>query len=230
MEYENIRKATFLERPNRFIAICLLEGKKIVAHVKNTGRCKELLIPGTAVYLESSANPKRKTAFSLVGVQKGDMLVNIDSTAPNKVVFEALTKRTIILPGFEDISLIKQEAVYQNSRFDFYLEAKNNKAFLEVKGVTLEQDGVAMFPDAPTERGVKHLEELQAALAEGYLCHVFFIIQMKGIKYFTPNYLTHPLFGETLAKAREKGVKVSAYECNVTPNSMEIVCPIEVRI
>lgn len=230
MVYENIKKAIFHNRPNRFVARCFLEGKEVIVHVKNTGRCKELLIPGATVYLEVSQNPKRKTPYSLIAVEKGDILVNTDSTAPNKVVFEALTMGTIVLPGLQNISLIKQEAFYNNSRFDFYVETKHNKAFIEVKGVTLEENGVAMFPDAPTERGVKHLEELIEARGKGYLSYVLFIIQMKGIKYFMPNYATHPLFGETLSRAKEKGVQVCAYDCHVTPNSLDISSPVQVKI
>lgn len=230
MKYQNIKRAIFESRPNRFIAYCLLDGKQVTAHVRNTGRCREILIPGTKVYLEPSHKTERKTPYSLVGAEKGDMLINIDSTAPNKVVFEALSNKKLVLPDLDNIFSLKKEAIYNNSRFDFYIESETSKALVEVKGVTLEENGVAMFPDAPTERGVKHIEELMKALDEGYLSYMLFIIQMKGVKYFRPNFSMHRLFGETLAKAKEKGVKILAYDCNVTADSLEIADLLEVRI
>lgn len=230
MEYSNVVQATFINRPNRFIAHCLLDEQKVVAHVKNTGRCKELLIPGATVYLEPSNNPKRKTAYSLIGVKKGNNLVNIDSAAPNEVVYEALANKHIRLPGLEDIIYLKKEAVYNTSRFDFYLETQEQKAFLEVKGVTLEIDGVAMFPDAPTERGVKHIEELILARKNGYDSYILFIVQMKGVKVFKPNNIMHPLFGETLTKAAHAGVNILAYDCHVSPDSLYVADPLMIKI
>lgn len=230
MKYQNIKRAIFKSRPNRFIAYCLLDGKQVIAHVRNTGRCREILIPGTTVYLEPSRNLERKTSYSLVGAEKGETLINIDSTAPNKIVFEALSNKKIVLPDLDNVFFLKKETIYNNSRFDFYLENEATRALIEVKGVTLEENGVALFPDAPTERGVKHIEELMMALDEGYSTYMLFIIQMKGVKYFSPNYAMHPLFGETLAKAKEKGVKILAYDCNVTAESLEIADLLEVRI
>ena len=230
MKYQNIIKATFVTRPNRFIAYCKVEEQMVIAHVKNTGRCKELLVPGAVVYLEPANNSKRKTAYSLIGVKKGELLINIDSSAPNKVVFEALKKDSIVLPSLNEIIQIKQEATYQASRFDFYVETKNQKAFIEVKGVTLEEDGIAMFPDAPTERGIKHLEELIIAADNGFLSYIVFIIQMKGVKYFTPNNITHAMFGETLHKAVTSGVNAIAYDCYVAKDLIELADQVPIRV
>ena len=220
MKYEQIVMGRFLERPNRFIAYVDIPGvsDREKVHVKNTGRCKELLIPGSEVYLEKGLNPGRSTAYDLVAVKKGDRLVNMDSQAPNKVVGEWLLKEELI----SDITLIKPETTWGNSRFDFYVEAAGEKAFMEVKGVTLEEDGVVRFPDAPSERAVKHVEELIAAKKAGYQVYVVFVIQMKDVKYFVPNWDTQPAFGEALIKAREAGVKILALDCHVTPNSLEI--------
>ena len=220
MKYEQIVMGRFLERPNRFIAYVDIPGvnDREKVHVKNTGRCKELLTPGAEVYLEKGTNPDRSTAYDFVAVQKGPRLVNMDSQAPNKVVGEWLLKEELI----SDITLIKPETTWGNSRFDFYVEAAGEKAFIEVKGVTLEKDDVVRFPDAPSERAVKHVEELIAAKKAGYKVYVIFVVQMKGAKYFTPNWDTHQGFGEALLKAREAGVEILALDCHVSPDSLEI--------
>ncbi len=217
MRYENIKKAVFLNRPNRFIAEVLIEGKKERVHVKNTGRCRELLIPGAEVYLQESQNPARKTRFDLITVNKGGRLVNMDSQAPNKAVSEWLSEGTLFKPDF-----VKPEFTYGSSRFDFYFEKGEKKGFIEVKGVTLENEGVVSFPDAPTERGTKHLRELVKAAKEGYLAYVFFVIQMKDVKYFTPNFENDRAFSEGLNEAAEAGVKILAYDCFVSPAEMKI--------
>lgn len=220
MKYEQIIKASFLERPNRFVAYVDIPGvsNREKVHVKNTGRCKELLLQGAEVYLEKSTNPERSTAYDLIAVRKGDRIINMDSQAPNKVVGEWLAKGEL----FADVTLMKPETTWGNSRFDFYVESACGKAFIEVKGVTLEEDGVVRFPDAPSERAVKHVEELIAAKKEGYQVYVIFVIQMKGVKYFVPNWSTQPEFGEALLKAREAGVEILAFDCYVTPESLEI--------
>jgi len=220
MRYNNIKKATFLERPNRFIANGLVEGEKEVIHVKNTGRCRELLVPGAEIYLEEFDNPNRKTKWDLIAVKKGDVLINMDSQAPNKVVGEWLLDNDNA--DFQNITLIKPEAKYKSSRFDFYLETEEKKIYVEVKGVTLEVNGVAKFPDAPSLRGVKHIEELMYAKEEGFEAYVIFLVKMKGIDYFTPNHETHPEFKEVLIKAKEKGVKLLAYDCIVKPDELNI--------
>jgi sugar fermentation stimulation protein A len=216
--YENVIHGTFLSRPNRFIAHVEVGGETAIAHVKNTGRCKELLIPGAKVVLQRIDNPKRKTGYSLIAVYKSEMLINIDSQAPNKVFLERLRS------GFHmgGITLIKPEAKYGISRFDFYVEAQDRKILIEVKGVTLEEGGVALFPDAPTARGVKHLNELEKYVRNGYEAQVIFIIQMSGANYFTTNDRTHPAFGEALAAAEKAGVVVSAFDCIVTESSLEV--------
>ncbi len=217
MKYENIVEGIFLSRPNRFIAQVLIDGKEQTVHVKNTGRCKELLVSGVAVWLQKSSNPLRKTAFDLIAVKKGDLLINMDSQIPNAVAAEWLKKAVLFSPD----AVIKREVTFGNSRFDLYVEDKTRKAFIEVKGVTLEKDGVASFPDAPTLRGVKHINELIDCVERGFKAYIIFIIQMKGVNLFTPNYETHFEFGETLKRARENGVKIIALDCIVTPDSIE---------
>ena len=224
MKYERIEKAEFLERPNRFIAYVELKGEKETVHVKNTGRCAELLVPGARVYIQRSANPDRKTKWDLIAVEKGQRMINMDSQIPNRVVEEWLREGNLV----ENVSLIRPETTYGNSRFDLYVEAEGRKIFIEVKGVTLEEDGVCRFPDAPSERAVKHLEELQRAEKEGYETYVFFVIQMKGVKYFTPNTDTHPAFAEELRRAAKAGVRVIAYDCDVTEDSIRINSPVKV--
>lgn len=220
MRYENIKKAKFLARPNRFIAHAELDGQEVICHVKNTGRCRELLIPGeTTVYIQDHGeDTKRKTRYSLIGVEKGNLMINMDSQAPNKVVKEWIQAGEF-LPG---ITFMKPEKKYGNSRFDFYLEQGEKKIFLEVKGVTLEKDGVAMFPDAPTERGVKHIEELIACKEDGYDAYIVFVVQMAGMKVFRPNEKTQPEFGEALRKARSHGVEIIVKNCIVTPDELKI--------
>lgn len=219
MKYHNISEAKFLSRPNRFIAYVELNGERTRVHVKNTGRCRELLRENVSVYLEKSENPERTTAYDLVAVEKADRLVNIDSNAPNKVVEEWLYKKLL----FPDLTIVRPETVYRNSRFDFYLEtASGRKIFMEVKGVTLENDNQAAFPDAPSERAVKHVEELMLAKEEGYEAYILFVIQMKDTESFSPNRDAQPVFGDTLLKARRAGVKVLAYDCEVEKDSLEL--------
>lgn len=226
MKYCNIHKGIFLSRPNRFIAICDVDGTEQVCHVKNTGRCKELLVSGCTVYLEKSANPNRKTAFDLVAVEKAGVLFNIDSYAPNRVFGELLEQGGL----FSDTTLIKPETAYDNSRFDFYVEHGNKKAFIEVKGVTLEEDGILMFPDAPTERGVKHIYELCKAIDGGYESYIAFVIQTENARYFTPNRITHPEFAKALEYAREKGVNILCFTCKTTPDTLKIAKEVPVII
>ena len=225
MRYDNIHTGKFLSRPNRFIANVEIDGNAEVCHVKNTGRCKELLIEGCTVWLEHSDSASRKTAFDLVAVEKGDRLINMDSQAPNKAVGEWLREKMPFGEGFS----VYPEKKYGNSRFDFYLESQDRKIFMEVKGCTLEKDGVVLFPDAPTLRGVKHIEELSHCLDEGYESYIMILVQMSDVKYFTPNYDTHPEFGEALEKASQKGVKILCYDCNVTHDSMTVGKPVKVK-
>ena len=223
MRYENIVKGRFLERPNRFVAHVEIDGREEVCHVKNTGRCRELLVRDCTVYLDKAKNPGRKTKYDLVAVEKGQRLINMDSYAPNIAAGEFLPK---IFPN----CIIKPEYTYGNSRFDFYIEDNNRKILLEVKGVTLEQDGVVMFPEAPTERGLKHVNELIGCAKNGYEAYLLFVVQMGKVKYFTPNNGTHPQFGEALKKASQEGVNILAYDCAVTPDSMEIKSPVCIKL
>jgi len=226
MTYNHTQKATFLARPNRFIAQVEIAGKTEVAHVKNTGRCKELLIPGTEVIVQKAENPDRKTLYDLIAVRKGNRLINIDSAAPNKVFFEYLQSGVHIA----DITAIKSEAKYGTSRFDFYVEAGTRKIFIETKGVTLEENGIALFPDAPTERGVRHVNELAHCVREGYEAQVIFVVQMRDVAYFTPNNNMHPAFGEALLAAEKAGVKILTFDCVVTEDYLAIGAPVEVRL
>lgn len=218
MKYSNITKARFLSRPNRFCAICEIDGEKTVCHVKNTGRCRELLIEGAEVFLEKSSNPLRKTAYDLIAVMKNGRCINMDSFAPNIAVGEWLKKGGLI----ESPDLVKSECTYKNSRFDFYIEKEHRRIFAEVKGVTLEKDGVVMFPDAPTERGVKHLNELMECVKDGYEAYVIFVVQMSDVRYFTPNSETHKAFADTLKECSKKGVNIICVDCEVTPYTMNI--------
>lgn len=219
MRYERITQGSFLERPNRFLAYAELAGKKEVIHVKNTGRCAELLKPGAIIYVQESQNPERKTKWDLIAVEKGDRIINMDSQIPNRVVQEWIEEGNL----FENVRLVKPETTYCNSRFDLYVETGDKrKIFIEVKGVTLEENGVVRFPDAPSERAVKHLEELGHAVKEGYEAYVFFVIQMKGVHYFTPNRDTHPAFCDALKRAQAAGVHVLAYDCEVSADSIEV--------
>lgn len=223
MKFENIVHGVFLSRPNRFVAKVLIDGREEICHVKNTGRCGELFVKGADVILQKAADPSRKTAYDLIAVYKGAVLVNVDSQAPNKIFGEYLRK----LPG---VTVIRPETKHGDSRFDFYFEIGERKIFAEVKGVTLEKDGIAMFPDAPTERGVKHLNGLIKCIDEGYEAWAVFVIKMKGVSYFTPNRETHKEFAETLKKAEKAGVKVLAFECLVTEDTLQIDSPVEIRI
>ncbi len=225
MQYGNICKGRFLRRPNRFIAIVDLDGEEVTCHVKNTGRCRELLVEGAIVFLEDCKdNPNRKTRYDLIAVYKGDMLVNMDSQAPNKVVGEYLS---VLFP---DIIMARPETKYKNSRFDFYVETEKKKIFLEVKGVTLEENGIARFPDAPTERGIKHMQELIACMEEGYDAYILFVIQMEGMKQFEPNIATHPAFGTVLKEAEIAGVKIRCLGCTVEPDGLWISYEIPYQI
>lgn len=227
MKYENVVKGRFINRPNRFIAHVEINNKIEVCHVKNTGRCKELLIPEKSiVYLQHSDNPNRKTQYSLITVEKGDRLINMDSQVTNKVVYEFIKSGRM----FEGASLIKPEKTYKNSRFDLYVELGNRKIFIEVKGVTLEEQGVVRFPDAPSERAVKHVNELCQCLKEGYEAYIIFVIQMKNVLYFEPNEKTQKEFAQVLKKAKKRGVNILAFDCNVTEDSIEICDEVEVHL
>lgn len=224
MKYERIEKAVFLERENRFVAYVELEGKREKVHVKNTGRCEELLIPGAEVYLQKSENEKRATLWDLIAVKKGERLVNLDSQIPNRCVEEWLQTGNL----FKEIQCIRPEITYGDSRLDLYAEGDGKKAFIEVKGVTLEEDGVCLFPDAPSERAVRHIEELIKAKKEGYEAILFFVIQMKEVRYFTPNQKTQPEFAEALKRAKAAGVKILAYDCEVSKDEIRICDPVDV--
>ena len=228
MIYDHIIMGRFLARPNRFIAYVEVEGEEVIAHVKNTGRCKELLIPNATVYLQDwgEEHSGRKTRYDLIAVEKGSLLVNMDSQAPNKVFAEWANQGGFV----SGLTRLKPEAKWGNSRFDFYWEAGERRGFTEVKGVTLEHNGLVRFPDAPTERGVKHLEELILAKEVGYETAVCFVIQMEGMRMFSPNNETHPAFGTALRKAAAAGVRVIAMECHVTPDTLQITKEIPVSL
>ena len=247
MTYEHIVAGTFVSRPNRFIAHVETGNRTVVCHVKNTGRCRELLIPGAAVILEfhpDAAVSGRKTEYDLIGVYKNDLFINMDSQAPNKAAWEWLVslgggqyteKNHYPLGSYVPFD-IRREVTHGDSRFDLAFSLRNrdtkavSPAFMEVKGVTLEENGLALFPDAPTKRGIKHLKGLIRAHEEGYEAYVLFVIQMKGILGFTPNDITHPAFGETLRQAREAGVHVLAYDCLVNPDTMTVDSPVKVML
>lgn len=229
--YDKIVPAVFLRRPNRFIAICLLDGREETAHVKNTGRCRELLLPGATVYLAESGNPARKTKFDLVAVEKKregkpPLLINLDSQLPNDLAEIWLPRSGL----FSGSAVIRREVRYGNSRFDFYIEDSERKCFLEVKGVTLEKDGMVLFPDAPTERGIKHVEELISCLADGYEGFLLFVVQMEECRVFRPNMETHPAFGRALRKAESAGVKLLAMRCRTTPDRLSIESPVPIEL
>lgn len=222
MHYGQVRKGVFLSRPNRFIAHVAIEGTDTVCHVKNTGRCRELLVPGAAVYLEKSTNPNRKTAYDLIAVEKNSKLINMDAQAPNRVFAEWAMQ-------FDPtVAAVHSEYAFGQSRLDFCLETPNGLHLVEVKGVTLEENGHTRFPDAPTERGVKHLHELMRAVSIGHQATAFFVIQMADVVDFAPNDDTHPAFGIALRQAKAAGVNIAAYCCRVTPTSMEIDAPVRV--
>lgn len=226
MQYGKILPARFLSRPNRFVARVEAEGEELVCHVKNTGRCRELLVPGATVWLEESPNPSRKTKFDLIAVEKGDRLINMDAQAPNKVFGEWAAAG-----GFrEGLTLLRPETTYRSSRFDFYWESSKSRGFVEVKGVTLEEDGIVRFPDAPTLRGVKHLDELVKAREAGYEAAVCFVIQMENVRWFAPNDVTHPEFGQALRRAAQAGVEILAMDCAVTPQSLTMGKSVPIRL
>ena len=222
MRYGEIITGTFVARPNRFIAHVRLQGEEVVCHVKNTGRCRELLRPGVRVWLEKGTNPNRKTAYDLVTVEKDGRLVNMDAQAPNRIFGEWANN---LEPG---IIRVCPEVFFEDSRLDFLLETEQGKHYVEVKGVTLEENGHVLFPDAPTERGVRHLHTLIRAVEQGYRATVFFVVQMADVLDFYPNDKTHPEFGQALRKAAAAGVQVLAYTCRVTPEEVTIDCPIPV--
>ena len=225
MQYPDMVTGIFLKRPNRFIAHVCIDGKEEICHVKNTGRCRELLPEGAKVWCQRSNNPARKTKYDLITVQKGDRLINMDSQAPN-----AAAREWLLGGGLGEISDLRSETVHGDSRFDFAFTMDGRKCFLEVKGVTLENDGVCAFPDAPTERGVKHLQGLTRAAQDGYGAFMLFVIQMADVKYLHPNDKTDPAFGSALRTAAENGVRVLAMDCAVTEDSMSIRMPVLVRL
>ena len=225
MRYSNVVSGVFLARPNRFIAHVEIDGREEICHVKNTGRCRELLQPGTRVWCQRSDNPNRKTKYDLIAVQKGERLINMDSQAPNTAAREWLLSGEL-----GKIEQLKAECVHGDSRFDFSFVLEGKRCFLEVKGVTLENDGICAFPDAPTQRGEKHLKGLIHAAEEGFGAYVLFVIQMADVKYLRPNDGTDPAFGTALREAAEKGVTVLAMDCAVTPDSMNLRLPVLVNL
>lgn len=225
MNYTNVEKGCFCRRPNRFIAEVQLGDGIAVCHVKNTGRCRELLVPGAEVYLQREDNPKRKTKYSLIHVQKGERLINIDSQAPNRIAGEWLPQSGL----FPEDTVFLPEKAFENSRFDFYFEHGTAKGYLEVKGVTLEENGVASFPDAPTKRGEKHLRELIRCRGQGLEAYVLFVVQMSRVRYFTPNKKNDPAFAQALREAYESGVTILAMDCLVEPEKVAIHRPVEIR-
>ena len=226
-EYEEMVPGIFLNRPNRFIAYVKIAGEEKICHVKNTGRCRELLVPGTTVWCQhhpSSAN--RKTEYSLIAVKKGERLINMDSQIPNQVALEWLQAGGLgAVP-----QIIRREVKFDNSRFDLYFEMAGKKAFMEVKGVTLEEDNLAKFPDAPTARGNKHLLELQKAVRQGYEGYILFVIQMADVLQFSPNWQTDPAFSRQLCQAAQAGVQILARECHVTPTSIQLSDPVPIQL
>ena len=226
MIYENILPAVFVDRPNRFIAHVELNGRLEVCHVKNTGRCRELLIPGCRVYVQHQPSPARKTAYDLIAVEKGERLLNMDANAPNRV-FNEYVRAGRFLRGW---SVIRPETTHGDSRFDFYLESPCHRLFAEVKGVTLEDDGVMRFPDAPTERGVKHLEGLARCVQEGYEAWAVFVIQTEDVRWMEPNRRTHPAFADAMRQAAQAGVHLLALDCHTEPDRLEIRRPVEIRL
>jgi len=225
MRYENMVPGIFLFRPNRFIAHVQIDGKEEVCHVKNTGRCRELLVPGCTVYCQRASNPSRKTKYDLIAVRKGERLINMDSQSPNAAAGEWLRSG-----GLGEIAELRAEVKHGDSRFDFSFVKDSRRCFLEVKGCTLENDGVCAFPDAPTERGAKHIRGLTALAKEGYGAYILFVIQMSDVKYIRPHDETDPEFGRALREAAANGVQVLAMDCAVSEDSMEIRLPVLVRL
>ena len=226
MVYQNPCPGIFLSRPNRFIAMAEVAGRVEHCHVKNTGRCAELLLPGARLILDKAVTPNRSTAYDVVAVYKGGLLVNMDSMAPNKAFGEFLRAGAYL----DGLTHTRPEARFGASRFDFYAETAAKKIFIEVKGVTLEEGGVALFPDAPTERGVKHLRELGEAVRAGYEAHGVFVIQMKGCRRFRPNRQMHPAFADALRKAAKEGVVIRAFDCLVIESGMTLHQPVPVEL
>ena len=226
MIYENILPAVFVDRPNRFIAHVELNGRLEVCHVKNTGRCRELLIPGCRVYVQHQPSPTRKTAYDLIAVEKGERLLNMDANAPNRIFGEYVRAGRFL----REWTVIRPETTHGDSRFDFYLESPGHRLFAEVKGVTLEDDGVMRFPDAPTERGVKHLEGLARCVQEGYEAWAVFVIQTENVRWMEPNRRTHPAFADALRQAAQAGVHLLALDCHTEPDRLEICRPVEIRL
>lgn len=226
MQYQEVRRGIFQKRPNRFIAEVELDGRREICHVKNTGRCRELLVPGAVVYLEKSQNPARKTGYSLIAVEKGDLLINMDSQAPNRAAGEWLAQGGM---GFMPKEL-RPEYTWGNSRFDFYCDDGENRHLIEVKGVTLEEQGVVRFPDAPTVRGARHVRELCQSVQQGYRAHLLFVVQMERASVFLPNRATDPDFAKALEEAEQCGVDIRVVCCRVTPDSMKMDREIPVRI
>ncbi len=225
MQYANMVGGVFHQRPNRFIAHIEIGGQMQICHVKNTGRCRELLRPGVKVWCQHCDAPSRKTAYDLIAVEKGARMINMDSQAPNKAAYEWL-----LSGGLGEISDLRPETTHGDSRFDFSFVKDGKLCFLEVKGVTLEDGGVCAFPDAPTARGAKHLHGLAQAVQEGYGAYVLFVIQMADVKYLHPNDATDPAFGAALRQAAHSGVQVLAVDCQVTPDTMSIQAAVEVRL
>lgn len=226
MKYDKVQEGIFIKRPNRFLAHVMIEEKEEICHVKNTGRLGELLLPGAKVYVTKHDDPKRKTKFSLIAVEKDNILYNIDSQAPNKLAYEWIASGKFL----PDVTFLKAEKTYKNSRFDLYLETKQKKIFMEVKGVTLNQDGIGMFPDAPTERGKKHVLELCEARKDGYETYILFVVKFKPVTGFTPNTVRQPDFTESLKLAKEEGVHIMAVCCDVTPEELFIDSQIPVLL
>lgn len=225
MNYTNIVPGTFLSRPNRFIAHVMINGKEEICHVKNTGRCRELLTPGAIVYCEDAQSPTRKTRYDLIAVEKGSRLINMDSQAPNAAAYRWLTAG-----GLGTLKNLRAESRHGDSRFDFSFTKDGLPCFLEVKGVTLECDGVCAFPDAPTTRGAKHLRELTSLVAQGYGAYVLFVIQMSDVTYLHPNDATDPAFAAALRQAAQAGVQILAMDCAVTPDTITLRRPVEIRL
>lgn len=228
MKYYNITEGIFVNRPNRFIANVLINGMLEKVHVKNTGRCKEILTKGTKVYLEKSNNPNRKTKYSLISAYKNDLLINIDSQIPNDVVYDSISNNKV--DELLSVDFLKREVNYGNSRFDLYYEKGKEKGFIEVKGVTLETNGLSMFPDAPTERGTKHVYEIIKSMNEGYKSYIFFLIQIEGINYFKPNETMDKKFSNALSLAKKEGVNLLAYNSIITKDEISIGKKVEILI
>ena len=225
MRYQNMTPGIFRARPNRFIAHVEIDGQMEIVHVKNTGRCRELLIPGCTVYCQRSDNPSRKTKFDLIAVQKADRLINMDSQAPNKAAGEWLRNG-----GLGEITELRAEVKHGDSRYDFSFVKEGKRCFLEVKGCTLEEDGVCAFPDAPTQRGTRHIRGLTKAAQDGFGAYILFVIQMSDVKYIRPHDETDPEFGKALREASQNGVQILAMDCAVTPDTMEIRLPVFVKL